>query len=110
GKMIQFGYNAGPRHRRFWGLVNNIKKKNLPQDERSQKDQNILGIMTLLWNICKAHMLNSIVADCDKVMDDAGMPRMGAKDNEHDFGYTIRHNGEDLKFPHVKRAPPEAYM
>lgn len=46
GSMVQYGWNAGPRICRVWGLVNNFKIADLlSETERQNKDRNILGVI-----------------------------------------------------------------
>ncbi|KAG1720219.1 hypothetical protein EDB19DRAFT_2044708 [Suillus lakei] len=62
GELIQFGWNAGPRHARVFGLVNNLTNKRLSMTARQQKDSRALGILALSWNLLVASLPAEAIA------------------------------------------------
>jgi hypothetical protein len=76
GDLIQFGWNAGPRHARVFGLVNNLTSKKLPMTERQAKDMRALGILALSWNLLVASLPAEVSSACIRAIDEAGLPPM----------------------------------
>ena len=74
--MIQFGQNAGPWHRRFYGVVNNILRKSMTPSEREQKDRQILGVFGLSWAIFQSVMPKQVTDACDDAIEKSGMSNM----------------------------------
>ncbi|KAG1895723.1 uncharacterized protein F5891DRAFT_1193902 [Suillus fuscotomentosus] len=93
-ELVQFSWNAGPRHARVFSLVNNFtNKKKLSMATRQQKDSCALGILALSWNLLIASLPAEVI-----------------KGNDLDFGYTLDLPGGPLCFSTAERAPSEAYM
>jgi hypothetical protein len=74
--MVQFGQNAGPRHLRIFGYVNNLKSKQITQDETRLKDTRLLGVFGLVWNLLYTITPEPVIVACEKAMDAAELPRM----------------------------------
>ncbi|KAG1836227.1 hypothetical protein C8R48DRAFT_744111 [Suillus tomentosus] len=111
GELVQFGWNAGPRHARVFGLVNNLtNKKKLSMTTRQQKDSRALGILALSWNLLVASLPAEVSTSCIEAIGEAGLPAMTVKGNDLDFGYTLDLPGGPLSFSTAERAPSEAYM
>ncbi|KAG1898466.1 uncharacterized protein F5891DRAFT_955406, partial [Suillus fuscotomentosus] len=111
GELVQFGWNAGPRHARVFGLVNNLtNKKKLSMTTRQQKDSHALGILALSWNLLIASLPAEVSTSCIEAIGEAGLPAMTVKGNDLDFGYTLDLPGGPLCFSTAEWAPSEAYM
>ncbi|KAG1798268.1 uncharacterized protein HD556DRAFT_1440608 [Suillus plorans] len=111
GELIQFGWNAGPRHARVFGLVNNLtNKKRLSMTTRQQKGSCALGILALSWNLLVASLPAEVSTSCIEAIDEAGLPPMTIQGDDMDFGYTLDLPGGPLCFSTAERAPSEAYM
>ncbi|KAG0701054.1 hypothetical protein DFH29DRAFT_1000545 [Suillus ampliporus] len=110
GELIQFGWNAGPRHARVFGLVNNLANKRLPMTERQEKDSRALGILTLSWNLLVPSLPAEVSMACIQAMDEAGLPPMAVRGDSTDSGYTLDLPNGPLCFSTAARAPSEGYM
>jgi len=80
--MIQFGQNAGPRHMRFYGIVNNIKQKNMPTTIQEDKDRRILGVFSLTWAIFQNCMPKDVTDACEQAIEASEMPNMTYRGND----------------------------
>jgi hypothetical protein len=80
--MVQFGQNAGPRHLRVFGLVRNLKDKNLPIDSLLEKDHRLLGAFGMVWNLFLSITPAPVIEVCNAAMDDVGIPRMQAEGDD----------------------------
>ncbi|KAG9310474.1 hypothetical protein JVU11DRAFT_9618 [Chiua virens] len=109
GKLIQCGWNAGPRHARVFGLVRNIKHT-ISGEERAQHDQKILGICSLSWNLLTAHLPKEVVDGVSKAIAEADLPNMSMLDDYSDDGYELQLPSGTLSFKTAPRAPAEAYL
>ncbi|KAG1741683.1 hypothetical protein EDB19DRAFT_1972393 [Suillus lakei] len=110
GELIQFGWNAGPRHARVFGLVNNLTNKRLSMTARQQKDSRALGILALSWNLLVASLPAEVSTSCIEAIDGAGLPSMTIKGDSSDSGYTLDLPNGPLCFSTAERAPSEGYM
>ncbi|KIJ27267.1 hypothetical protein M422DRAFT_191226, partial [Sphaerobolus stellatus SS14] len=111
GVLAAFGYNAGQRHIRVFGHVRNLKNKKLSRQARIQKDQQVLGALTLAWNIIATRAPKEAVDILMRELEEVHIPLMST-DEEEDagVGYTFEINGKTYTFPTAKRSPSEAYM
>jgi len=126
--MIQFGQNAVQRHRRFYGLVRNISRKQLSQSERERKDRQILGVFGLSWAVFQSVLPKQVTDACDEATETSGMSKMtymGDNEGKHSTlnlvdmfdSYTLVEKGYQLdlpsgpiEFPLHDRAPSEGYL
>ncbi|EIM79634.1 uncharacterized protein STEHIDRAFT_135630 [Stereum hirsutum FP-91666 SS1] len=109
GLMAQFGYNAGPRHARVWGLAKSFSKK-LPQDVKEQRDRDAVAVLSMVWAMIRTHMPREGVDALEDVLDATGMPRMSTRNIEEGDGYEFEIDGQTFSFPVASRAPPEGYL
>jgi len=79
--MVQFGWNAGSRSARVFGLVNNLLQKNMDWTARQQKDTRALGILALTWNLLLASMPAEVSTACLEAIDQANLPPMASRGN-----------------------------
>ncbi|KAG6819030.1 hypothetical protein H0H93_016124 [Arthromyces matolae] len=107
GKMIQVGLNMGPRHARILGWAKSFTAK-LSDVEKAANDDNMIGAMSLFWNIVKAVFPVEITSVVQKCLDDAEMPTLATRHIPEGAGFTIPYNGKDYTFRTAERAPPEA--
>ncbi|KAH7903594.1 hypothetical protein BJ138DRAFT_1107542 [Hygrophoropsis aurantiaca] len=76
GSLVQYGWNAGARHLRVFGLVNNITNRNISSNAHKEKDQSLLGIFALSWNLLVASLPREVVNLTKGAIADAGLPFM----------------------------------
>ena len=81
GELIQYGWNAGPRHARVFGLVKNMTHKKLTADEQHKKDGDILGILALTWNLLTSTLPEEVIVPIKAAIKAAGLPPMAYKDD-----------------------------
>ncbi|KAI6046200.1 hypothetical protein EDC04DRAFT_2888345 [Pisolithus marmoratus] len=113
GELIQYGWNAGARHLRVFGLVNNLTqktRKNLTDDEHQQKDGAILGILALTWKLLTKTLPEEVVAPTRAAIADAGLPPMASKEDISEHGYYLDLPCGQLQFQAAEQAPAEAYI
>ena len=126
--MIQFGQNAGQRHRRFYGLVKNIVRSRVSQSERERKDRQILGVFGLCWAVFQSVLPKQVTDACEEATDKSGMSSMtyeSDSDGKHSTiisvdiidlythivrGYQLDLPSGSVNFPLHDRAPSEGYL
>ncbi|KAG2097407.1 hypothetical protein BD769DRAFT_1780647 [Suillus cothurnatus] len=86
GDLIQFGWNAGPRHAR------------------------VFAEGTLSWNLLIASLPAEVSTSCIEAINEAGLPSMTVKGNNSDSGYTLDLPDGSLCFSTAEQAPFEGYM
>ena len=75
---MQYGWNAGPRHARIFGLIKNIKKK-LSGEERDKHDQNVLGTFALTWNLLTVALPKEVILPTQIAISEANLPVMASQ-------------------------------
>ena len=123
---FQFGWNAGPRHARIFGLAKSFTK-NLDESTKIQQDEEIIGAASLVWRFARSYLPTEIIADIEKALDQHGMPHIATRhvapsgklnskvlflfsDNLCvEVGFTLIIDGKKHFFAHEPRAPPECY-
>ena len=100
--MIQFGQNAGQRHRRFYGIVRNIVRKGLPQSERDRKDRQILGVFGLSWAVFQSVLPTQITDACDQATEMSGMSQM-TYENDNEGKHSTLNSGAHLTLAYCRK-------
>ncbi|KAJ7436557.1 hypothetical protein FB451DRAFT_1061694, partial [Mycena latifolia] len=110
GSMVQFGWNAGPRHARVFGLAKSFTK-DLDDSTKIDHDNDIIAATTVVWGVAKAWLPTDITEAIDSQLAESGMPRIASRnDYPPGTGFQIKLNGTQYAFPSFERAPPEAYL
>ncbi|KAJ6516895.1 hypothetical protein C8R47DRAFT_1313230 [Mycena vitilis] len=109
GKMIQLGFNAGPRHAHVFGLAKSFTA-NLDSMTMADHDEGIIAATTLVWGAAKAWLPTDITSSIDDKLSASGMPRIATRNVAEGTGFHLNLAGTEYSFPMVERAPPEAYM
>ncbi|KAJ7675264.1 hypothetical protein B0H17DRAFT_946085 [Mycena rosella] len=107
--MVQFGWNAGPRHARVFGLAKSFTK-DFDDKTKTNRDTNIIAATTVVWGVAKAQLPTEITDAIDRELLNTGMPRIASRNVAEGTGFHIKLNGTDYTFPIFERAPPEAYL
>ncbi|KAI5999430.1 hypothetical protein F5J12DRAFT_724508, partial [Pisolithus orientalis] len=107
GKLIQYGWNAGPCHAHVFGLVHNVVNKKLDGEELAAQDKSILGIMSLTWNFLTAVLPKEVIDPVREKIAMAGLPPMASPGNH---GYELELPNGTLSWNTADHAPAEAYM
>ncbi|KIO06537.1 hypothetical protein M404DRAFT_138950, partial [Pisolithus tinctorius Marx 270] len=81
GKLIQYGWNAGPCHACVFGLVHIVANKKLDGKELAAQDKSILGIMSLTWNFLTAVLPKEVIDPVREEITMAGLPPMASPGN-----------------------------
>ncbi|KAI6138993.1 hypothetical protein BKA82DRAFT_155027, partial [Pisolithus tinctorius] len=81
GKLIQYGWNAGPHHACVFRLVHNVLNKKLDGEELAAQDKSILGIMSLTWNFLTAVLPKEVIDPVREKIAMAGLPPMASPGN-----------------------------
>ncbi|KAI6030003.1 hypothetical protein EDC04DRAFT_2924906, partial [Pisolithus marmoratus] len=110
GKLIQYGWNAGPHHACVFGLVHNVTNKKLDSKELAAQDKSILGIMSLTWNLLTAALPKEVIDPVKEKLAEAGLPPMASPGNIKEHGYEISLPNGTLSWSTAEHAPAEAYM
>lgn len=128
GKMVQVGFNAGPRHARVFGLAKSYTKP-LDNTTKTEHDNDIIAATTTVWAAAKTWLPTDITQRIDDELERHSMPRIATRNvNEgiqfiHNSmlttyslyclsgpGFVLGLNGITYSFPEIERAPPEAYL
>ena len=87
GKMVQFGMNAGPRHKRiFQRAVSVVNRKKYSTEELSRKDLNCMGVFSFTYNKFLTHMPKEVVLQDLKELKEAGLPTPSTDELAAGFG------------------------
>lgn len=84
--MVQLGYNAGPRHCRIFGLVNNFKSTKLALETKSKQDEQAIGALSFFWHLIRSHAPKEVVESVEAAIEQSGMPEIDSR-----FGQGIVH-------------------
>ncbi|KAJ7735994.1 hypothetical protein B0H16DRAFT_1575033 [Mycena metata] len=104
GKMVQVGFNTGPRHARVWMTP---PKSNI---------NDIIAATTTVWAAAKTWLPTDITHRIDHKLEKHSMPRSATRNVKEGIlffcgtGFVLGLNGVTYSFPDVQRAPPEAYL
>ncbi|KAJ7715587.1 hypothetical protein B0H16DRAFT_1615630 [Mycena metata] len=109
GKMVQVGFNAGPRHVRVFGLAKSYTKQ-LDDTTKVEHDNDIIAAATTVWAAAKTWLPTDITHQIDRELEKHSMPRIATRNVEEGTGFVLDLNGVTYSFPDVQRAPPEAYL
>ncbi|KAJ7729583.1 hypothetical protein B0H16DRAFT_1330373, partial [Mycena metata] len=105
GKMVQVGFNAGPRHAQVFGLAKSYTKL-LDNITKTEYHSNIIAATTAVWVDAKTWLPTDITHHIDHELKNIpgpeSLPVMWAKG--------LKLNDVTYSFPQVQRAPPEAYL
>lgn len=87
--MVQFGWNAGPRHATVFGLAKSFRKK-LSAAVMTSQDEDAIGALTLMWSILQVKMPSELMAEVGTRLEQEGLPRIATRNvAEGDFFYYI---------------------
>ncbi|KAJ7737977.1 hypothetical protein B0H16DRAFT_1571330 [Mycena metata] len=109
GKVVQVGFNAGPRHARVFGLAKSYTKQ-LDDTTKVEHDNDIIAVTTTVWAAAKTWLPTDITHRIDRELEKHSMPRIATRNVEEGTGFVLGLNGVTYSFPDVQRAPPEAYL
>lgn len=65
---MQIGLNMGPRHARVLGWAKSYVR-NLTDTEKQSGDTDLIGAMSLLWALVKAHIPVDITGGVQEILD-----------------------------------------
>ncbi|KAJ7892447.1 hypothetical protein B0H13DRAFT_1625588, partial [Mycena leptocephala] len=106
GKMVQVGWNAGPRHARIFGLVISYTKK-LDKATVVDHDLDTIGTLTLLWSIVKSLLPAETIDGVTATVGEIGLPKLATHNVSEGTGYRLSVAGKEYCFPLYDRAPCE---
>lgn len=110
GTMVQLGYNAGPRHCRVFGLVNNFKSAKLALETKAKQDEQAIGALSFFWHLIQSHAPKEVVDSVNSAIEQSGMPEIGSRFGEDHSGYAVTIGTQEFTFPRVRKAPCEGYF
>ncbi|KAJ7924665.1 hypothetical protein B0H13DRAFT_1601450, partial [Mycena leptocephala] len=106
GKMVQVGWNAGPRHARIFGLAISYTKK-LDKATVVDHDLDTIGTLTLLWSIVKSLLPAETINGVTAAVGEIGLPKLATHNVSEGTGYRLSVAGKEYCFPLYDRAPCE---
>ncbi|KAJ7923310.1 hypothetical protein B0H13DRAFT_1602742, partial [Mycena leptocephala] len=106
GKMVQVGWNAGPRHARIFGLAISYTKK-LDKATVVDHDLDTIGTLTLLWSIVKSLLPAETIDGVTAAVGEIGLPKLATHNVSEGTGYRLSVAGKEYCFPLYDRAPCE---
>ena len=131
GVLAAFGYNTGQQHIQVFSHVRNLKNKALCKETKCQKDHEVLGALTLAWNIITTRAPKEAMDTLMRELEEVQIPLMITEDDkgqnlqiivlginmaflnifaDPDVGYSFEIKGNTYTFSTAKRSPSEAYM
>ncbi|KAJ7026562.1 hypothetical protein C8F04DRAFT_1190374 [Mycena alexandri] len=81
GKLVQVGWNAGPRHCRIFGLAKSYTK-NLDPAVARDHDEDVIAAVALTWGLCRALLPAEVISEIDGYLKDSGLPAMATRNVE----------------------------
>ncbi|KAJ7190609.1 hypothetical protein GGX14DRAFT_603942 [Mycena pura] len=109
GRMVQIGWNAGPRHARVFGLAKSFTK-NLDEETKTAHDHDAIAAANIVWGAAKTWLPTDVTNGIDAALSKTGMPRIATRNVSEGTGFCLQLEGQKYLFPHYERAPPEAYL
>ncbi|KAJ7024983.1 hypothetical protein C8F04DRAFT_968331, partial [Mycena alexandri] len=109
GKLVQVGFNAGPRHARVFGLAKSYTKP-LDDTTKIEHDNDIIAATTTIWAAAKTWLPTDITHRIDCELEKHSMPRIATRNVGEGTGLALGLNGVTYSFPDVQRATPEACL
>ncbi|KAJ7913416.1 hypothetical protein B0H13DRAFT_1612584, partial [Mycena leptocephala] len=126
GRMVQIGWNAGPRHARVFGLAKSFTK-NLDEETKTAHDHDAIAATNIVWGAAKTWLPTDVTNGIDVALSETGMPRIATYNVSEGMlcclmilefctnqsagtGFCLQLGGQKYLFPHYERAPPEAYL
>ncbi|KAF6756028.1 hypothetical protein DFP72DRAFT_1067327 [Ephemerocybe angulata] len=106
GRMVQIGINMGPRHARTLGYAISFTKK-LTLEQKAAQDTDLIGALSLLWNLAKAYMPGDVMDEITGFLEDLNYPELGTRHIPSGRGFSIECDGKTYAFTAAGRAPPE---
>ena len=106
GKMVQHSYTTGPRKDQTFDAARNISIESLSEEELRQHTHKIVSFHSLIWNVAKAKLPPTAIADFEKSME--GLPRCdwNMRGDRVESNISIRAGEEDLEFSGLALGPP----
>ncbi|KAF8145241.1 hypothetical protein K438DRAFT_1630451 [Mycena galopus ATCC 62051] len=109
GKMVQVGWNAGPRHARIFGLAKSYTT-NIDQEVAIEHDQDVITALTLTWIIAKAFLPMEMISSITDAVGEIGLPRLATRNIAEGTGYRLNLGGKHYEFPLYECAPCEGLL
>ena len=76
--MVQVGWNAGPRHARFFGLAKSYIRL-LDHLTAVEHDEDVIAALTLLWSIAKSLLPIELIDSITNAVGDIGLPKIATR-------------------------------
>ncbi|KAF8218363.1 hypothetical protein K438DRAFT_1925472 [Mycena galopus ATCC 62051] len=109
GKMVQVGYNAGPRHAHVFGCAKSYNK-NLDETTKINHDHDVIAAVNIVWAASKAWLPTDITDNIETHLCENNLPRIATRNIPAGTGFQLELGGQKYSFPQYERAPPEAYL
>lgn len=106
GKMVQHSYTTGSKKDQTFDAARNISIQSLSNDELRQHTHKIVYFHTLIWNVAKAKLPPTAIADFENSME--GLPRCdwNMRGEPVQSNISIKAGEEDLEFSGLALGPP----
>lgn len=78
GKMVQIGWNAGPRHAHVFGLTKSFTK-NLDDATKTDHDHDAIAAANIAWAVAKAWLPTDITNTIENCLLESGLPRIATR-------------------------------
>ncbi|KAJ6613652.1 hypothetical protein B0H10DRAFT_2191846 [Mycena sp. CBHHK59/15] len=78
GKMVQVGYNAGPRHAHVFGCPKSYNK-NLDEDTKINHDHDVIAAVNIVWAASKAWLPTDITDNIETHLRENDLPRIATR-------------------------------
>ncbi|KAF6751598.1 hypothetical protein DFP72DRAFT_850713 [Ephemerocybe angulata] len=75
---VHIGINMGPCHARTLGYAILFTKK-LTLEEKTAQDTDLIGALSLLWNLAKAYMPGDFMDEITRFLEDLNYPELGTR-------------------------------
>ena len=106
GDLVRFGVSDGPRHKRIFGWVRNLKQKYQRGNDRKEHDTALSSLFGFFYSLFRAQMPEEIVMAFENAIAKSNLPRL---DFEGSGSFTLPLN-PPLTFRAHPMAPPEGYI
>ena len=87
--MVQVGWNAGPRHARFFGLAKSYIRL-LDHLTAVEHDEDVIAALTLLWSIAKSLLPIELIDSITNAVGDIGLPKIATRNVPEGIVHSIQ--------------------
>jgi len=108
GKMVQYGYTTGSKEKQTFDAAWNIslRPSTISDEELREHTHKVVSLHTLIWNITKAKLPPTVIADFKSAMGKLPLCDWNMMGEPVESKISIKAEDEDLEFSGLELEPP----